>query len=88
MLRDAKNAKFTNVINEDEEDFVLEDNDEEGNYQVDQMNKMEENRGGKSPKRSNVLSDFGRASLQSASTRIIDLTSDPLGYGIRPSTAI
>jgi hypothetical protein len=88
MLRDAKNAKFTNVINEDEEDFVLEDNDEEGNYQVDQMNKMEENRGGKSPKKSNVLSDFGRASLHSASTRIIDLTSDPLGYGIRPSTAI
>jgi hypothetical protein len=52
------------------------------------MTKMEKNRGGKSPKRSNVLIDFGRASLQSASTRIIDLTSDPLGYGIRPSTAI
>ena len=70
----AKSTRFGGNQNEDDEDFVLNDEDD-ANEQLEKMRKLESERkkGGKPP-----LSGLskGREGLTTASTRVVDLTAD------------
>lgn len=76
-------TRFSQAINEDEEDFVINDDGDDAAEQLDKMRKLEQ-------ERSKTFRSQGSArhGLASASTKIVDLTADQVSYGMRPSTAI
>ena len=76
-------TRFSQAINEDEEDFVINDDADDAVEQIDKMKRLDSERGkgGKSL-------GSARHCIASASTRIVDLTVDQVSYGMRPSTAI
>lgn len=84
-----KTTRFSGVENEEEEDdFVLNDDDDEGaeaDEQLEKMKRLEAERG--KPPRGNVpMSAYTNSNNRA--TRIVDLTSDQVSYGIRPSTSV
>lgn len=80
----ARSTRFTNAINEDEEDFVINDDDDDDDEALDQLEKMkrlEAERKGGMKSGGTLMSAYtnfkgGREGLSSASTRIVDLTTD------------
>ena len=76
------------IQRDDEEDFMIdEDSENEGSEQVERMQSLENARNFRS-KRNLKSSYIKRPQISSATTRVVDLTDDQIGYGIRPSTAI
>lgn len=77
-LRKNKNTRF-----EDDDDFMIYDDNDDDEEQLDKMKRLEADR--KTTKNRGATSAFSKAST---STRIVDLTSDQISYGIRPSTVV
>ena len=77
------------IQRDDEEDFMIdEDSENDGSDQVDKMQSLENERNHRG-KRNLKSSYLKRPQMSSAATtRVVDLTDDQIGYGIRPSTAI
>lgn len=76
------------IQRDDEEDFIIdEDSENEGSEQVERMQSLENARNFRG-KRNLKSSYVKRPQISSAASRVVDLTDDQIGYGIRPSTAI
>lgn len=81
MPKKGRSTRFE----DDEDDYVLDD-DDEAHDQLEKMRSLEADR--KPQPHGKAVSSYTRGGLSSASTRIVDLTSDQVSYGMRPSTAI
>lgn len=74
-----KNTRFE----AEDHDFMIYDDNGDDEEQLDKMKKLEADR--KTAKNRGAMSAFSKASI---ATLVVDLTSDQISYGIRPSTVI
>ena len=81
-----RQGRSTRFANDDEEDYVMDD-EGDANEQLEKMRRLEtEMKDSGRPPLSGI--SMARDGLTTASTRVVDLTSDQISYGIRPSTSI